>query len=156
MGAIAIINIEEAVVSRGQRAWCKIKATAAEQRQLWREVGEALSYGRLANTSDQKFSRWCTDKGFIFSTNPRTSANMRGAAVWLASHWEKVHEAGAPEGMTSPTELREWFNKQEKGSDTPEDLRNAPITTKVVPDMDTRTAEKVGKLARRAAASCSP
>lgn len=35
-----IIPMTDAVVARGQRAWGRIKATAAEQRELWREVGE--------------------------------------------------------------------------------------------------------------------
>lgn len=37
-----VTTLLSARILRGQRAWAKIKATAAEQRQLWREVGEAL------------------------------------------------------------------------------------------------------------------
>lgn len=50
-----LIPLQQAVVIRGQRVWGKIKATAAEQRQLWREVGEALSYGRALHLSNPKF-----------------------------------------------------------------------------------------------------
>jgi len=48
----SVLILTDAVVARGQRAWNRIKATAAEQRELWREVGEALLVGRRMHKAD--------------------------------------------------------------------------------------------------------
>jgi hypothetical protein len=50
---ISVINPADARVLKGQRAWASIKTTAAEQRELWRQVGEARAFGcRMVPTYD--------------------------------------------------------------------------------------------------------
>ncbi len=80
-----IIPLASAVVTRGQRAWGSIKATASEQRQLWRDVGEALLVGRQENLSDRAFKAWCDEMGFG-DIKPDT----RGDAMWLATNWSVI------------------------------------------------------------------
>ena len=54
----------EYLLIHGSRAWSRIKATAAEQRELWRDVGEALLVGRRMHKSNQAFSQWLKETGF--------------------------------------------------------------------------------------------
>jgi hypothetical protein len=142
----AVARTEDAVVARGQRAWSKIETTAAEQRQLWREVGEALAYGRLGNPANQKFGHWCKDMGFDMDFR------VRNDAMWLAGQGNSVLQS-LDNGLTHPTAIRQYIKKQEASSALPEDLKDVSITTRAVPTMDDRTAEKVGKLVRRAASN---
>ena len=86
----ALIKIEEAVVLRGLRAWGKIKTTAAEQRQLWREVGEALNYGRDLHPSNQAFGTWCRVQGFDMDRRVRADA-MWFAEQPLSNDWTTTH-----------------------------------------------------------------
>ncbi|WP_396328910.1 hypothetical protein [Burkholderia anthina] len=81
------IPLTSAVVLRGQRAWGRIKATAAEQRQLWKEVGEALLAGRKLHTSDKLFGQWCAEHGFDMKQQDRSGA------MWLAESWSLLTEA---------------------------------------------------------------
>ena len=151
---------QEAVVSRGRQAWGKIKLTATEQRQLWREVGEALLVGRRKHKSDKLFGQWVKENGF-----GDMDRFDRHGAMWLADNWQLVVEHGVPPAISHPRRIREFLLKEpevdwsveipSKQEETPEDFKDISISTKVVPDMDTRAAEKVSKLARRAAASCS-
>ena len=139
--SVAVLILKDAVVTRGQHAWSRIKATAAEQRELWRQVGEALAYGRAMHPSDQKFSQWCKDNGFDMSRKARADA------MWWASVYS---DYAPPEGLSHPSNIRESYNEQQSQAALPDDLKDTSITTQPVPSMDTRTAEKVGKLARRA------
>ena len=68
-----------AIVARGQRAWGRIKATAAEQRELWREVGEALLVGRRLHKSDKLFGQWIKEHGF-----GDMDRRYRADSMWLA------------------------------------------------------------------------
>jgi hypothetical protein len=57
-------QLHEAIVMRGQRAWSAIKRSASEQRQMWREVGDALAYGRALHRADKAFGAWVVEAGF--------------------------------------------------------------------------------------------
>ncbi len=81
----AVMKIDDAVVSRGKHAWGRIKTTAAEQRELWRQVGEALNYGRRKNPSNQGFGQWLSKNG-LSDNAPKT----RSDAIWLAANWTVV------------------------------------------------------------------
>lgn len=106
---------------RGQRAWGRIKATAAEQRQLWKEVGEALMVGKCATASPRQYGGWIKEHGF--SDVPE---RYRSAAVWLAEHWELTRSITP--SVSDPIELQRLFREQ--ASETPPapevDLSSAP------------------------------
>ena len=138
----AVIQMTDAVVARGQRAWHRIKATAAEQRELWREVGEALLVGRRMHKSDKLFGQWCKEQGF-----DDMHRNYRSAAMWLAQNWEA---ATASSTCTSdPIQLQKDFNEQKQTALLPADLSDIQAETI---ELDERSAEKVAKLSRRAKA----
>ncbi|MCA8110286.1 hypothetical protein [Burkholderia cepacia] len=129
------IPLTSAVVLRGQRAWGRIKATAAEQRQLWKEVGEALMVGRKLNSADRAFKQWCDEHGF-----GDMARCDRADAMWLA-----VYDGPTPEGLTHPTRIRQWHREQ--ASETPPapevDLSSSPAPR---PRLTIETAKKVNKL----------
>lgn len=105
----------DAVVLRGQRAWLRIKVTAAEQRQLWREVGEALNYGRSVVGAgprfDLAFSDWCSANGF-----GDIGSRVRSDAMWLAANWIDLSTAWkGPD--THPTHIRAKYVKDQKALD---------------------------------------
>jgi hypothetical protein len=85
------------MVIKGRRAWKKIterrhsasgrKTTLAEQRQLWRAVGDALQVGRATRAADSDFRKWCKHTGFTMDSP------TLAAAMWLAENWEAVGEA---------------------------------------------------------------
>lgn len=136
----------DAVVARGQRAWNRIKATAAEQRELWREVGEALLVGRKQNPSNQGFSKWCKEMGF-----DDLDRRVRADAMWLASLSGNQTTAW-PSGISNPGELRRWFNEQQHTALLPADLSDIQAESIETIELDERSAEKVAKLSRRAKA----
>ncbi len=108
-----LIPLQQAVVIRGQRAWGKIKATAAEQRQLWREVGEALNYGRAAHPSNKAFGKWCQAQGFDMDSAVRSNA------MWFASC--TVCNTEIPTDLTHPTHIRQWHRDHTSPALAPED-----------------------------------
>ena len=67
----------------------RIKTTAAEQRQLWREVGEALAYGKnkLNRPAGQKFSDWAVEQfpGICIK-------NDVPDAIWFATEFPETQE----------------------------------------------------------------
>ncbi|WP_155768260.1 hypothetical protein [Burkholderia vietnamiensis] len=67
------------------RAWNKIKATAAEQRQLWRDIGLALLVGKRSNPSPKLYGQWIKANGF-----DDISAAARTDAIWLASTQQRL------------------------------------------------------------------
>lgn len=140
MNNTQLIVITDAVVARGQAAWGRIKATAEEQRELWRRVGEALNVGRKLNPSNQAFGKWCKEMGF--DMNP----SVRSNAMWYA-----LNHASCNGCKTDghPTAIRQWFNEQPK-EPLPADLQDTQVEVKSIPSMDQKTAEKVAKLANRA------
>lgn len=105
------VPLQHAVVLRGQRAWAHIKATAAEQRQLWRDIGEALRYGRSLHKADRAFAQWVKEHGF-----DDIRAQVRSDAMWMAENWAEVYTACNPD-ISHPVNVRSWFNEQAK--DTP-------------------------------------
>jgi hypothetical protein len=114
-------------IARGQQAWGKLKATAAEQRKLWREVGEALLVGRKQNPSNQGFCTWLKDNGFN-----DIKRDTRADAMWLAEKWSVI---GSPDNdITHPENIRKWFNENQQTSSLPEDLKDVEIVTKAVPE----------------------
>ena len=143
----AVIQMTDAVVARGQRAWHRIKATAAEQRELWREVGEALLVGRRMHKADQKFSQWCKEMGF-----GDLDRHDRADAMWLASVWSEVCDRHTPADLSRPSRIRRWFNEQQHTALLPADLSDIQAETTETVELDERAGEKVAKLIRRAQA----
>lgn len=141
----AVLILTDAVVARGQRAWHRIKATAAEQRELWREVGEALLVGRKQNPSNQGFSKWCKEMGFD-DMNPR----VRSDAMWMAEN-PAVFQS-LENGITHPTALRQYAKEQQNTALLPADLSDIQAESIETIELDERSAEKVAKLSRRAKA----
>jgi hypothetical protein len=128
------------VVLRGQRAWGKIKTTAAEQRELWKQVGEALLVGRRANPSNQGFGAWLKDYGF-----DDLKRDTRADAMWLAEKWSII---GSPDNdLTHPTNIRKWFNEQSP-SPAPEVTLND--SDKPRQRISLETARKINKLSAMA------
>ncbi len=81
-----------------------IETTAAEQRELWRDVGEALLVGRRMHKADQKFSQWCKEMGFDMKPP------VRSDAMWL----DEVSDDPTPvfpPGMIHPTNIRKWHRE---------------------------------------------
>jgi hypothetical protein len=95
----------QAIILRGQTAWNRLKATAAEQRQLWREVGEALLEGRRLHPSNQAFGAWCKEQGF-----DDLSSQYRSAAMFLAKEWVTVSRITG--NVSDPIQLQKNFNEQ--------------------------------------------
>lgn len=141
----SLMVMTDAVVARGQRAWNRIKATAAEQRELWREVGEALLVGRRMHKSDKLFGQWCKEQGFDDLDRRR-----RSDAMWLAEHWAGVQSLDSSEGH--PTNLRNLYNEQQHAALLPADLSDIQAESIETIELDERSAEKVAKLSRRAKA----
>jgi hypothetical protein len=92
--------------SLGQRAWSFIKKSAADQRQAWLEVGEALLEGKNKANREvgQKFSEWVQE---MFPGLDQTHASD---AIWYAENSNMVLEI--PEGITHPQNIRKAFNEQ--------------------------------------------
>jgi len=143
-----VITMTDAVVARGQRAWGRIKATAAEQRELWREVGEALLVGRRLHKADQKFSQWCKEVGF-----GDMDRRDRADALWLAQHWAVVSDGTTPPGLSHPHRIRVWFNEQKTTSILPADLAEVEAEKVETIELDQRSAERVAKVINRAKAN---
>lgn len=112
----------EYLLIHGSRAWSRIKATAAEQRELWRDVGEALLVGRKLHKADQKFSQWCKEMGFDMRPQVRSDVMwwasegytackplVRSDAMWLAEHWSSLQHSDATAGLTHPRRIKEWY-----------------------------------------------
>lgn len=137
----SVAVLSDAIVSRGVTAWSRIKTTAAEQRELWRQVGEALLVGRKQNPSNQAFGKWCKEMGF--DMDPTTRSNT----MWFAQNTAVLNTV--QHDLTHPTHIRQWHREQPK-EPLPADLQDTVVETKAVPSMDKKTAEKVAKLANRA------
>jgi hypothetical protein len=137
----ALITTNDAVIQKGQRAWTRIKATAAEQRQLWREVGEALLVGRRTYRADRVFKLWCDEHGFDMKPNARTGA------MWLAENWSTV-TVGLPPDLTHPENIRQWHRDQAPAP-TPELALDTPAPS-VNLDGIAQQARKIHALANSA------
>lgn len=134
-----------AVISAGRTAWRRLKSSAPEQRQLWREVGEALLEGRYQNSADQDFGAWCLLHGFDMDAAERSNA------MWLAENWDSVWDRLKP-SQGHPTTIRKAMRKLDALAQAPSaslDI-SAPAEeslarlAKVIP-----VASKVRKLAAR-------
>lgn len=141
-----IIPMTDAVVARGQRAWGRIKATAAEQRELWREVGEALLVGRRLHKSDKLFGQWVKENGF-----DDMHRNYRSAAMWLAQNWAVV--TASTTCTSDPIQLQKDFNEQKTTSILPADLAEVEAEKVESIEIDQRSAERVAKVINRAKAN---
>lgn len=133
----ALIPLTDAVVLRGARAWQRIKSTAAEQRQLWREVGEALNYGRALHPSNQAFGHWCVQQGF--DMDPRT----RSDAMWFSASYDDPKTS-----LTHPTAIRKAHRASQADAKQPEELRQVQPQPTV--RLEQRDAERVIKTIQRA------
>jgi hypothetical protein len=140
----AIVNMTDATVSRGQRAWGKIKATAAEQRDLWKQVGEALLVGRRLHPSNQGFGKWCKEMGFN-DIPPRT----RSSAMWLAVQRSEIF-SGLEAGLTHPVALQAWAKEQEQTSSLPEELLVVTVEQEQTIKLTERDAARINKTIQRA------
>lgn len=143
----AVLVLTDAVVARGQRAWNRIKATAAEQRELWREVGEALLVGRRMHKSDKLFGQWVKEHGF-----DDLDRRDRVSAMWLAEHWGLLSHGETVAGLTHPRRIKEWYEEQQHTALLPADLSDIQAESIETIELDERSAEKVAKLSRRAKA----
>lgn len=81
-------------------AWTRIKTTAAGQRQLWREVGEALLKWRQENPADRAFEAWCGQHGF-----GDMDGGDRADAMWLAENWAGVERFHT--NLSHPARIRQ-------------------------------------------------
>lgn len=136
------INITNKVL-RGQAAWRKLKETAAEQRELWRQVGEALLVGKRMYKSNNKFNDWIKENGF-----GDMHRNTRADAMWLAENWESVAKSLCNNAYTHPSDIRrtynEWLKSQEDAKASPdlpkaEDIKPTKVLTR-------KQARKVNQL----------
>ncbi|WP_321852630.1 hypothetical protein [Burkholderia diffusa] len=138
-----MVRHEDAVIAKGIRAWSRIKSTVAEQRQLWREVGEALLVGRRLFPSNNKFGAWCVEKGFDMDRR------YRAAAMWVAENWQAV--VRNTDNASDPIQLQkdhaaatESAVLGDKALDTPEPSVNLQAVA--------QQARKINALANSAAA----
>ena len=150
--ALTVVNLDESRVTRGQLAWSRIKATAADQRELWRQVGEALLVGRRLHRSNTMFSLWCERSGF-----GDMNVALRSDAMWLVENWNVVFAAlscsSYPAGnteLTQPKHLRQWYREVKSSAAIPESLADLTITEKPSVTLDQRSAEKLAKVINRA------
>jgi hypothetical protein len=98
-----VISLHEAVVLRGQQAWCHIKKSAPDQRNAWRDVGEALLEGRSReHREEEQFTEWVQE---MF---PGLQQNEAGAALWFTAEFRGLH-VSIPVGMSLPTAIRRRF-----------------------------------------------
>lgn len=137
-----IIPMTDAVVAKGRRAWGKIKTSAAEQRQLWREVGDALLVGRKLHKADQKFSAWCKENGF-----DDIHRNDRSSAMWLSDNWFGASQCCTT--LSHPRRIQEWFNENQG----PTDFRSTDLDIsdlKPQLQIDRKVASRINKLSAMA------
>lgn len=142
-----VVIITDAVVARGQAAWSRIKATSAEQRELWLDVGRALVEGRKrypGKANDRAFGAWCKDQGFADLDRRDRAAAMKWADV---SH-RVTHPI--PSGLSHPRRLIEWFEEQEQEASLPPDLQTVKATKAETVELDRRSAERIAKTIHRA------
>lgn len=145
MSSAALISLQSAVIARGQRAWAHIKATAAEQRQSWRDIGDALRYGRSLHKADRAFAQWVKDHGF-----DDIQASVRSNSMWLAENWAEVCNDCNP-ALTHPTAIRSEFKaKQADTPPAPELAIEAPARLTASIEQVAPVASKVNKLAAMA------
>jgi hypothetical protein len=135
--------LKDAVVLRGQIAWENIKITAAEQRELWRLVGEALLVGRRMNPSNQGFGKWLAEMGF-----EDIKARYRSAAMWLAENWAEAVRRTTPH-TSDPIQIQKDF-ADNAPSILPADLQDLTAEIKPTVELDQRSAERVAKVINRA------
>jgi hypothetical protein len=89
----------------------------------------------------QKFSEW-VQEGF-----PGLRQNDAAAAMWYASNSTNLVEI--PAGMSHPESIRAWARDQEDAQALPADLLE--VTPQSTVKLDSRGAERVAKVALRAA-----
>ena len=106
MSAASAIPITEAIIAKGQRAWTEEKASAAESRTRWLEIGNALQVGRSLHRADRAFAEWVREKGF--DDMPR---GVRADAMWLSQQGLEVYTALTPD-TAHPTHIRQWHREQ--------------------------------------------
>jgi hypothetical protein len=137
--------LTDAKILRGQRAWGKIKATAQEQRELWREVGEALLVGRRIHKSNQAFGKWLVEYGF-----DDIKYATRADSMWLAEQDRAVFQSLDNE-ITHPVAVRQWHRENVKPAYVLPldlaDLNATPVPPTV--QLDTRSAERIAKTIHR-------
>lgn len=133
------------MVERGKRAYQKIKADAATMRENWRAVGEALLVGKVKENRNpgQKFSEW-REENF-----PGLHETDASDAIWFSENFNMTLEI-APT-VTHPRNIRAAYNDAQSQA-LLEGTEVDSLTTTPTIELDTRSAEKVVKLVRRAEA----
>lgn len=137
-------QVQNAIIIRGRRAWGTLKATAAEQRGLWLEVGEALAYGKLKENREvgQKFSEW-VQEGF-----PGLLMRDAADAQWFAENSGAVPVSCT---LTHPHRIRQEFNEQAVVTPpTPELSLEAPTRLTAYIAQVAQQAKTINKLASMA------
>lgn len=144
-----IATLSDCRILKGQRAWTKIKATAKEQRELWRDVGGALNAIRVLHPSDKEYGQALKQYGFD-DIKPAT----RSDALWFYMFYSTtIVDKNLPVELTHPVAIRQWHREQYvRYIQLPPDLQELPIETKVLPTLDIRTAERVAKVINRSTA----
>lgn len=125
---------DEALITRGQAAWARIKESAPARRaisrgsgpaasarrqksknehiQWWREVGEALEVGRnlTALARHGAYGAWLRAKGF-------GDVPVPSSVIWFAANIETIGEI--PGYVTSPSSIRSWVCQRESTKRVP-------------------------------------
>lgn len=130
----------QALVARGRIAWGQLKDDAPrsralsrgpgakaterrersqkERRRWWLEVGQALMFGKRASATGHAYYAWIKANGF--DDMPRSA---RKNAIWFASAIGTLGEL--PDGLASPSTIRQWANKQAALSSVFPDAKHA-------------------------------
>ena len=105
-----------------------------DQRQAWREVGEALAYGRGLHKADRAFSQWVKEQGF-----EDILARTRTDAIWMAQFWSEIT---SDLDVTHPNAVRASHRESQA------DLPPAPELTLTAPSKLTASIEQVAPQAK--------
>lgn len=154
-----VIAMTDARVARGQAAWSHIKATAEQQREAWRDIGEALLVGRKLHKSNKLFGQWVKDHGF-----DDMDQRDRSAALWLADNWVAINARCVDKNLSHPRRIREFLMNEPEvkweeklpGVQDPVQAELADIQVKTVStldlDPDSREAVSLAKKITRSRA----
>lgn len=149
-----VIVMTDARITRGQAAWSHIKATAEQQREAWRDIGEALLVGRKLHKSNKLFGQWVKDHGF-----GDMHMQDRHGAMWLAENWSAVLTRCEDKTLAHPRRIREFLmnepevNWEEKLPDVKEpEAPNVPDVSDIKPRprLTLDAAKKINKLSSMA------
>lgn len=142
--SLPVLRLADEKIAAGRAAWKRLKGRAQQDRDDWREVGEALLEGRGFGPERKKtntFRVWCEDNGF-----GDMCRHDRADAMWLAENWDEVWLClahGAPNsGLSHPRRIRMAYREALKALAGPEET-----TTEKPHELDVEHIRKLDKLA---------